>query len=292
VIKEDEKLISDYRQYLFDSGLAEKTIVSYVSDIRHYRNFLEGIGEHLTLEMKRHHIVQYKKKLINENKSVATINKAINSLYSYNGYLKSINSEMLMVVNVSRDKVKVARGSESEVEVFSDEEIARILDEVINCSIRDKLIVYILLYTGIRVSELVGIRVSDVDVLSRQLKIMGKGGKMREIYLRKEILDTFDKYVRNERASHAYAHLENLLLSQRGPLKADGVNKLLNRLGEKLGIDIFPHKFRHTVCSQLIKRGVDIVTVAKITGHANINTTAQYYVNVSKKDKQNAIDLL
>lgn len=128
--KSEEKLIMAYKQYLFDGGLAEKTIVSYVSNIRLYQNFLESIGETLTIEMKRQHIVQFKKMLMNDNKSTATINKAINSLFSFSGYLKTLNPDAQMVVNVTKDKIRVARGSESEVDVFSDDEISRILDMV------------------------------------------------------------------------------------------------------------------------------------------------------------------
>jgi len=288
----EEKLIMAYKQYLFDSGLAEKTIVSYVSDVRLYQNFLESIGEVLTIEMKRQHIVQFKRKLMNDNKSTATINKAINSLYSFSGYLKIINPDAQIVVNVTKDKIRVARGSESEVDVFSDDEISRILDMLITVSARDRLIVYLLLYTGVRVSELVGIRLSDIDLMTRQLKIIGKGGKYREIPLKEEVVSSLRDYISGERSKHPFAANENLLLSQRGPIKADAVNKMLMKLGRRLDIVIFPHKFRHHLCSSLIRKGVDIVTVAKISGHANINTTAKYYVNVSKKEKQQAIDLL
>jgi integrase/recombinase XerD len=72
----------------------------------------------------------------------------------------------------------------------------------------------------------------------------------------------------------------------------DAVNRLLQRMEKKIGIRMHPHKFRHTFCTRLLKKGVELTTVAKLAGHASIQTTATFYINTSKQDKRDAVELL
>ena len=201
-----------------------------------------------------------------------------------------------MVVDLKRDKIRIAYGSEQEVEVYTENEVERLLfyiQDPSKVSLRDKLIVLLLLYTGIRVSELVSIRLKDLDFLTMQLHVVGKGGKIREVPLRSEVVDVAKEYMATERKGHKFSHSEYLLLTQRsGKMDRDAVNKLLNKHGEYLGITMRPHKFRHTFCTRLLKAGVPLTTTAKIAGHARIQTTAAFYINTSRQDKQDAVDLL
>ena len=75
-------------------------------------------------------------------------------------------------------------------------------------------------------------------------------------------------------------------------LIADAVNKLLNTIANAVGMEIYPHKFRHTFCSNLLEKGVDITTVSQLAGHASIETTNKFYIHTSKETKRNAVDLL
>ncbi|CFJ40161.1 phage integrase family protein [Mycobacterium tuberculosis] len=72
----------------------------------------------------------------------------------------------------------------------------------------------------------------------------------------------------------------------------DAVNTLLEGLEKQLAFKLYPHKFRHTFCSRLLKRGVPLTTVSKLAGHAHIQTTAHYYINTSRQDKEQAVALL
>ncbi len=201
-----------------------------------------------------------------------------------------------MVVDLKRDKIRIAYGSEQEVEVYTENEVERLLfyiQDQEKVSLRDKLIVLLLLYTGIRVSELVSIRLKDLDLLTLQLHVVGKGGKIREVPLRSEVVEVAKEYMATERKGHKFSHSEYLLLTQRsGKMDRDAVNKLLNKHGEYLAITMRPHKFRHTFCTRLLKVGVPLTTTAKIAGHARIQTTAAFYINTSRQDKQDAVDLL
>lgn len=291
---ENEQIISSFRHHLVQSGLSDKTIKSYLSDIIQYVKWLEDNGERIKLEINRYQFNQYKQQLLKQNKAPATINKAINSLYSYNQFCNKQNSEAMINIHIGKDKVKVAQGSHREVEVFTEEEVERIHFYLSGDGVshRNRLIVHLLLYTGVRVGELVSIRLSDLDLLTRQVKIIGKGGKYREIPLKDEVVRSIRMYLDTERKESRFAESPFLLLTQRGSMTKDTVNKILSELGEGAKLKAYPHKFRHTMCTMLLRRGVDLVTVAKISGHASVTTTAQYYINVSKREKQQAIDLL
>jgi len=196
----------------------------------------------------------------------------------------------------NKDKIKVAAGSEGEVEVFSDEEVERILFHIENrqqVSQRDRAIILLLLYTGVRVSEVVHIKMQDIDFLTLTLKIVGKGGKYREVPLKLEVVVAVKEYIEGERKLSKYSDSKYLLLTQRaGIMDRDTVNKLLHRHGEELHLEIYPHKFRHSFCTRLLKKGVELTTVAKLAGHANIQTTVSFYINTSQKEKREAVDLL
>ena len=82
-------------------------------------------------------------------------------------------------------------------------------------------------------------------------------------------------------------------LTQRSSkMNKDAVNKLINKHGKELNMVIRPHKFRHTFCTRLINKGAELTTVSKLAGHSNIQTTAKFYINTSREEKQEAVDLL
>jgi site-specific recombinase XerD len=143
------------------------------------------------------------------------------------------------------------------------------------------------------VSELVSIKIKDLDFLTMQLHVVGKGGKIREVPLRPEVVEVAKEYMNTERREHKSAESAYLLLTQRaGKLDRDTVNKLLKKHGEYLGITMWPHKFRHTFCTRLLKVGVPLTTVSKLAGHSSIQTTSTFYINTSRQDKIEAVDLL
>ena len=201
-----------------------------------------------------------------------------------------------MVVDLKKDKIRVAHGSEQEVEVYTENEVERLLfyiQDTEKVSVRDKLIILILLYTGLRVSELVSIKIKDLDFLTMQLHVVGKGGKIREVPLRPEVVEVAREYMATERKDHKFLESAYLLLTQRaGKMDRDTVNKLLKKHGEYLGITMRPHKFRHTFCTRLLKVGVPLTTVSKLAGHSSIQTTSTFYINTSRQDKIEAVDLL
>lgn len=289
-------LTDSFRQYLIADGKSPKTVASYTGDVQGFTDWLVTKGVTFDGRMTRFHVTSYRRYLMETDTAINTINKKINSLNSFNRWLIENGIADEVAVNVRKDKVKIASGSEGEVEVFSEEEVERILFHLHDTNkviARDRAIVTLLLYTGVRVSELVGIKIRDMDFLTLQLKVLGKGGKAREIPLKADVAEAVKEYINTERKDSRFATSEYLLLSQRaGRLDRDTVSKVLRKMGGELGITMYPHKFRHTFCSRLVARGVPITTVSQLAGHASITTTAQFYVSTSRKDKANAVDLL
>ncbi len=286
----------DFGKQLLEDGKSRATIESYIGDIRKFLEWLAQKNLPFDGRLSRLSITSYRNYLLDNNYSVNTINKKINSLHSFNHFLMSQGLCHEKVVHPNKDKIKVAQGSEAEVVVFSEDEVERLLFYLENkeqVALRDKTMIYILLYAGLRVGELVNLKIQDLDLLTMSIRVVGKGGKYREVPLKPEVAEIIKAYLESDRKDSPYATSEYLFVTQRsGKMDPDTVNKVLKKLGQALKLTIFPHKFRHTFCTRLLKKGVDLTTVAKLAGHANIQTTASYYINTSREDKQEAVGLL
>ncbi|WP_286945207.1 tyrosine-type recombinase/integrase [Acetobacterium sp. UBA5834] len=286
----------NFRKYLLEDGKSRATIESYMGDIRKYLEWLENKQGTFEGQLSRVSITSYRNQLEQQNYAVNTINKKINSLHSFNHYLIREGFCEKLVVFPNKDKIKIANGSEKEVAVFSDDEVEQLLfflEKKDLVSLRDRTILLTLLYTGLRVSEVVGLKIQDIDRLTMNLKVVGKGGKYRELPIKPELAETIKSYLETERKDSPFASSDYLFVTQRAKkMDTDTVNKLLNKHGKALGMILYPHKFRHTFCTRLLKKGVDLTTVAKLAGHANIQTTASFYINTSREDKQEAVGLL
>lgn len=287
--------IQTFRKWLLEEGKATKTIESYVCDVQGFQSFLLDKAKDVSV-LSRFSFVRYKEHLIKENYAVSTINKKINSLKVYHDFLRINGIVDASFIQLKRDQIKIAAGSEASVDALTDEQVEALLFYVENrnkVSIRNKLIVYLLLYTGVRVSELVGIQLKDIDYLTSNLKVIGKGGKRREIGLREDVLQLVRTYRQEERSESVFHESAYLLVSQRAEkMHRDAVRDWLAIVSKENGFKLHPHLFRHTFCTRLLKKGVDLTTVSKLAGHATVNMTAKFYIQTTRQEKQEAVDKL
>lgn len=287
--------IDEFRQWLFTEGKADKTIESYVNDVKGFQSYLQEKLDDVPV-LSRFSFVRYKEYLIKEGYAVSTINKKINSLKVYSDFLRTKGVISESFIQLKRDRIKIAAGSEDDVEALSEEQVEQLLFYVENRSkvgTRNKLIVYLLLYTGVRVSELVGIKIADIDFLTSQLMVIGKGGKRREIGLRQEVLQLVRDYMKEERSESNFSQSDYLLVSQRAEkMHRDSVRDWLAKISKELGFRLYPHLFRHTFCTRLLKKGVDLTTVSKLAGHSTVSMTAKFYIQTTKQEKMDAVNLL
>lgn len=290
--------IIEFETYLLADGKAPKTLASYLSDVKSFHKYLNELGISEPNKITRAHITGFRNQMLQRGYKPASINKAVNSLNAYTKFLieKKVLPPQIPLVKFNQDRVKVASDCEHSVEVFTEEELSKIL-RFINTpntlSQRDCLLFYYLLYTGCRVSEICFTKLCDLDLLTGQVKVSGKGGKIREVPLRPDLVEMIQLYIKEERTQGKFSNSAFLFTSQRATqLNRDTVNKVLKKIGTATSLHIYPHKLRHQFCSKLISAGVPLTTVSRLAGHADVSTTANYYVNTSRKDKIAAVNLL
>ncbi|RIJ69375.1 tyrosine-type recombinase/integrase [Rummeliibacillus sp. POC4] len=289
----DEQVVMNFKQWLIEDGKADATVKSYVNDVRKFNEYLNEREVAKEEMINRFYFTSYIKHLKAQEVAVNTINKKITSLKVYNDWLFRTLLVKDVYISIKRDKVKVANGSEDEVSVLNEEEVERFLFHMEKESQRKRVMGYMLLYTGLRVSELVNVRLEDIDNLTSTLRVNGKGGKIREVPLRSDVKEVIQQYIKGERAEGVFSNSRYLLISQRAEqLHRDTVRKWLDEVGKHLQFHIHPHMLRHTFCTRLLKNGVEMATVAKLAGHSSVNTTMKHYINISSVEKKNAVDLL
>lgn len=285
-----------FQKWLFEEGRSPKTIESYVGDVKSFQKYLSERAVNEQQPLSRFSFVHYKQHLQDNHFAISTINKKINSLKVYNDFLQKKGLVDSSYIQIKRDRVQIAVGSEHVVTAMSEEEVERLLfylEDHTKVSVRNKLIAYLLLYTGVRVSELVSIKRSDVDLLTATLLIHGKGNKVREMSLRQDVIQLIKEYQQGERKQSPFSEGEYLLVSQRAEkMHRDAVRSWLANISEDVDIKLHPHLFRHTFATRLLRKGVDITTVSKLTGHASVNVTMKFYIQTTREEKQNAVDRL
>lgn len=285
-----------FHQWLVEEGRAEKTIESYVGDVRAFQQFLTERAKDESLPLSCFSFVRYKQYLLDSQFAVTTINKKINSLKVYNDFLQKKGVVPESYIQLKKDRVQIAAGSEHIVTALSEKEVEKLLfflEDRTKVNLRTKLAAYLLLYTGIRVSELVNIKLADLDRLTATMIVRGKGGKIREISLRQDVLLLINEYVKGERTKFRFHDSEYLLVSQLAKkLHRDAIRDWLASISDKVGAKLHPHLFRHTFATRLLRKGVDLTTVSKLTGHSTVNMTAKFYIQTTRQEKQSAVDRL
>ena len=145
--------------------------------------------------------------------------------------------------------------------------------------IRDRALIEMLASTGCRVSELSSIKLNDIDFIRKKVRIIGKGDKERTVFISDQAMIYLNRYLEARQDNNI-----SLFVSKRHPydqLRKDGIERIVRDLGRSCNVYAHPHKFRRTLCTQLIKRGMPLQDVAILLGHADINMTAGTYYDAS-----------
>jgi len=279
-VKEFLNYIRDYRSF---SGL---TVRAYGTDMRMLRAFLEQrLGRVPSpIEITREMIVQFGVSL--RKPAPLTLRRKYACISSFFGFLQDMGYAQ---ANPAR-RLPLPRVSEY-VPVYLTEEMAQQLIAAADTP-WTKAAVVLLLSTGIRRSEAVGVTLDDIDLEQRQLLIRGKGDKERVVPLTDQVVEAIQAYL-PYRTKTQSRHL--FVSAWKGhPIHGRCINRMLKIVIEKAGLEgqgITPHKLRHTFATHLIRNGVDIRTVQELLGHSEIETTARY-LHSDTKTKQAAVGKL
>ena len=247
-------------------GCSARTINYYKSTTEHMLLALNMPVRKISTEDLRDYLANYQK--IN-NCSKTTIDNIRRNLSSFFSWLEEEN----YILRSPMRRIHKIRIKQSVKKIISDEEIESLRD---NCkSVRDLAMIDLLYSTGIRVGELVNLNIDDVNFEERECVVFGKGDKERRVYFDARTKLHLKKYL-SERCDDNPA----LFVTLDHPfsrLKISGVEIRLRNLGKSLELDrIHPHKFRRTMATRAIDKGMPIEQVQKILGHSQIDTTMKY----------------
>ena len=268
--------LKDYLTYLkIERNYSDKTISSYKKDIDEFLYYLK-INHKDLFSIKYSDINPYLKILDNKKNTNSTISRKISSLRGFYKYLlreKKIDSNPFLLVSLPKKDKKLPRFFYyNELELLFD-----VPDLKTPLGQRDRLILEMLYATGVRVSELVNIRIDDIS--KREIRILGKGNKERIVRYGSFAEDILDLYLKDGYKKLNINNSLKLFLNNRGtPLTTRGVKYILDSIINKTSIDkkISPHMLRHTFATHLLNEGCDIMSVSELLGHASLSATAIY----------------
>jgi len=268
----NENYLTQYTNYLAEQGKSQNTIKSYNHDIGLFFEYFEiepGI-------INRDQIIEYKEYLLKEkNVDAKTINRRLSALKSYNEFLVKMGYQESIVI-LFQDYRKIQKQLTSPTNT-SNKEIINFMEKIKkNEPIRNYYIVRLILNTGLRVSEILSIELSDIDLKRKNLKIVGKGSKQRNIPLNDKAIEII-KLVIDDRKNYRYAYevlgSKYLFLSNKSEkLRSSSIERIFNNYSNK----ITPHSLRHMFATDYLENGGDLRSLQMILGHGNLSTTAIY----------------
>lgn len=268
--------LANYLEYLeLEKGLAQNTIEAYQRDICAFLDYFSDNVQAVT----RQNVNSYIYFLKEENYTATSIARKIASIKGFfrwmcaNGYFKTNPTEFLEQQKLPKKLPKV----------LSVEEINQILSE--NLTTVQRVIVELLYGCGLRVSELAGLKIVDIDLRGKFLRCFGKGSKERLVPLNKNTIKVLNKfYPEREYLLNKYnLDTRNLLLHESGkPFTRQDIYNFIRTQGEILQKSISPHTLRHSFATHLLENGADLRVVQELLGHSDVATT-QLYTHISKK---------
>lgn len=285
--------LKKFENYLINNAYSPNTIKGYLNDLKLYSEWCNSEYKDLDV-LHRGDIIEYKTYLKDyKGQDSKTINHKLCSLKKYNEYLIDINVMDIMVI-IKKDMFKVQAEFANPTDLTKDEVkdfFELIKNDNTKTAMRDFAIVYLLAYTGIRISECLNLRYRDLDLNEQELTVNGKGNKQRIVYLNDSVCRVLKEYLQENRISKNYGEFTQspyIFISNRSNrLTTSRVNQIFDKYNNK----IHPHSLRHWFCSNAYESGMLLHEIANQAGHANIQITMRY-TNPTKqalKSKMNCL---
>ena len=269
------KDLEKYLDYLkYNKNYSDNTIINYKIDIKEYLEYLDR--ECLKLYEVEYSdirfLLEYYHSLGLKNLS---IRRKISSLKGFYKYLcrnnKCSDNPFIYVTLPKKEKKLPSFLNYNEViDIFDSIEIVDVF------SLRDRLIMELLYATGVRVSELVNIKIEDINLNRRSINVFGKGRKERIVFFNKVCKDLLERFIKE---SKDIRHDNYLIINHNGNgITTRGIRVIMDKVIRNTSIikNVHPHTLRHTFATHLLNNGCDLLTVQELLGHASISTTGIY----------------
>lgn len=270
--------LDDFINYLkYERNYSNNTIIAYENNIRGFLSYCKIKNVKNMNEVNYQFIRGYISYLYKQKYQAKSITRILSALRSFFKYLKreeKISTNPLDLITSPKVEKKLPKY----LTINDVEKILNAPDMSNKIGIRDAFILELLYVTGIRVSELTNIKLNDISIVEKKIKIMGKGSKERIVYYGTRCQELLNKYlnIRNDFLKQANDYL---ILSNTGKqISTREIRNIINRLKVKAGIDIniSPHTFRHTFATHMLNEGADLRSVQELLGHENLSTTTIY----------------
>ncbi len=273
--------IIEFLKYLKEEkNYSKYTVINYGKDLKLFTSYLNDLKITDINNIDYKVIRQYLSFLYDNNYSKKTISRNISTLRSFFKFHKKDNNPMILIENPKLDK--------NLPKIVHSEDLEKLLntpDLNTPLGVRDFAILETLYSTGVRVSELINIKISDINFYDKNIKILGKGNKERYVLFGNVLDEKLNNYLKNSRSKLIKNSTDYLFLNKNGnKLTARGVEKIIDNLVKKSGLNykISPHTLRHTFATDMLTGGADLKTVQELLGHENLATT-QIYTHISNE---------
>lgn len=272
------KYIDKYLEYLkVERKYSNKTILSYKDDLIEYNEFL---GNNFTniLNIDMNIVNNYMKYLYDRKITKSSISRKLSSIRGLYNYL--VREDIIKENHFN--KIQNPKRELYLPKFLKDEELDKIFS-VCNSNNpteeRDTLIIELLYATGVRVSELVNIKIKDINREEKIIKVLGKGNKERMVIYNNHTKKALDTYLQDGYNYFNKKSSEYLILNKNGnKLSERYIREIINKKVSQASLDIkiSPHTLRHTFATDILENGADLMTVKELLGHESLNTTSIY----------------
>lgn len=268
-----EKDIKEYLNYcLIEKKLSNNTIETYRNDLNKFYEYFKD------REVNRNNFDLFIESLKKEKLEDKTINHIIGVVKSFYNYYSTYYDKPNKLENVPRLKMK-----KTLPKVLSVDEVSNLLD--INCitsfDYRNKAMLELMYSSGLRVSELLNLTITDIDLHNNIVKVNGKGSKERIVPIGDYATEALNIYINEHRNSLLKKNVltDILFLNNHGKkMSRSGFFKIIQRIAEEKGIkkEISPHTLRHSFATHMLEYGADLRSIQELLGHENMSTTSIY----------------
>jgi len=266
--------INEYLEYiLVEKKLSDNTIEAYKNDLKYYLDYFENKS---IKNITKKEIIKFIESLKDRNLNEKSINHIIGTIKNFHGYFSLHYGLSNVTENILRLKTK-----KTLPKVLTIEEVELILDIDLKTPFdyRNKAMLELMYSSGLRVSELLDLTLTDIDLENDLVKVFGKGSKERIIPIGDYALSALSKYISEYRNSLIKFPTDILFLNNHGKkMSRSGFFKIINKIAEEKSIkkEISPHILRHSFATHMLECGADLRSIQELLGHENMSTTSIY----------------